>query len=207
MAELPFPFVIPSPLVARCVVASAVVIGALVAAATPVVEPVPPPAPEALDVVVVEHGLPARATWSAVQPSGGCWFFSGPEGLGRDHALGADARIDRDGQALTLWFGDASFKGDVDAAGNVVLTHQGSGDDNGSGWLYRETFTGTFHDDTLNAGYGYRECELDGRGGCPVVSRGHCTISGRVNVKVIEEPAPSRHEPEPQPAVEYDTPS
>ncbi|MDP2341179.1 MAG: hypothetical protein Q8O67_09485 [Deltaproteobacteria bacterium] len=220
MAALPLPFDLVNWRVARRVVLSGVFIAAVVAVATPIEEPPPRlpehvalaetipflTAPPVVDVVEVveDRSEAAVASWSKVKPSGGCWFFSGPDGLGRDHDLGSEARMLREGAALTVRFGTATFQGDVDARGRVVLQHKGDGADGGDGWLYNETLTGKLSGNTLVAQYAYRECELDGRGGCPVVSRGNCTISGAVTINAAPRVSERAPEPEPQPCVEYD---
>ena len=194
MAVLALPIALDSPWLARCVVGCAVLAGAALVVG---ITPAPAPARPAVEVAVIKDppvlapivdivdvvdvvdapGAPVRATWSRVAQTPGCWFFSGPAGLGRDHDLGTAARWSRDGDTLSAWFGSARFVGDVDVDGNVVLAHRGAGADGNSGWLYDERVSGKLVGGALVAAYTYRECELDGRGHCPVLSRGQCTIS------------------------------
>ena len=207
MRALPAPLGVDVPTLLRRVAKTAVVIAVVGA----VVSPFLPARVEGPVLVSVPEdwvrGAPSHARWTGVQPSGGCWFFSGPGQLGRDRQLGSAVVVERSADRLAVAFDGARFEGALGPDGTVVLLRESGGVDGVSAWRTRETLTGRFSNETLVADYGYRECQFDGQGGCPEVSRGDCRIHAAVTVTPTPTPAPpTRQRPkdwdEPLPCVE-----
>lgn len=114
----------------------------------------------------------ARVHYAQVDSSTACFFFSGPEDLGRETTLGAQATWRRDGVSVTLDFGEGVlFRGREGET--VELTRDSTYEYSGI-WTVRERIVGTMHGQTFDGEYSYEEC--DGRSECP----GRCTIRARV---------------------------
>ncbi len=79
--------------------------------------------------------------WSSVVDTPPCFYFSGPEALGRDDHLGTHAILSTDAQRIRLDFGDnVVFSGEL-RNGHVSL-HRSSSHDFGSGkWEADESIT------------------------------------------------------------------
>jgi hypothetical protein len=139
-----------------------------------------PPVVDPLTPIETGKGQPtananARAQWNGIRRSEGCWFFSGPAPLGRDHRYGDRARLEKDGATMTLRFGDAVFTGRNDN-GRVRLHRELT--NKGEGWRVSELITGSLRQGELVARYRYRECALDETGACELGAQpgDHCTI-------------------------------
>jgi hypothetical protein len=171
---------------------------------TSVVAPSPPPTMEQLRALLAQAPKPviddepaltrvratkgavtknanARARWNGIQKSPGCWFFSGPAPLGRDHQYGESARLEENGKQVTVRFGGAAFTGD-NVDGRVTLRRaMKKGDD---GWRFEETIRGSLKDGVLVGRYLYRECSLDESGTCVLgaTSQDHCRIEAFLHV-------------------------
>lgn len=126
----------------------------------------PPPTTEEVDE---PEGVAVNVQWSGVHATDGCFFFSGPAGLGRDDALGDRACVVVGGRASAS-FGGATFTG---VGGR--LTRQSTHDFDGP-WTVTEALTGALSDDGAFSGtYAYRECEKGRQ--CP----GRCRIEATVS--------------------------
>jgi hypothetical protein len=150
-------------------------------------ETTPPMQTQSSGVVVVEIGAvtsapaappppprgaaPMQVQWSDVTSSGGCFFFSGPDSLGRDDHLGARASYAQDGQTARLAFdGRVVFEGYLATQPFTLVrtsVHQYSGT-----WSVRETFAldplgqgafrGRYHYDELDpSGNPTGSCNID----------------------------------------------
>lgn len=175
-----------SSLATNLVVRVAVVV-AVNAAILVAVAPAPPPPPQQ-PLPVLLPSVPSAvgvgvASWREIESTPGCWFFSGPGALGRDHRLGHRADVRQDGDHLVVSFGDAAFAGDIDAGGHVTLARDDDGRDGRESWRTHEEIGGTVVGDLFVGRYDYAECEVDGAGACRA-SRGDCHISAAVTINV-----------------------
>jgi hypothetical protein len=129
-------------------------------------------------------------TWTNVSRTGGCFFFSGPVGLGRDTQLGDHARWEQSGTSAALVFGTARFVGDPSRK-PIVLARGARHDFNGP-WRITETIVGGWTKpaplaQTIMQGdcpefegtYGYQECNEGNPAECP----GRCVISAKISLK------------------------
>ena len=131
-----------------------------VGAVTQAPSPPPPPAEQ-----------PLQVQWSNVTSSQSCFFFSGPESLGRDDHLGARASYASDGRTARLVFdGRVMFEGFLGTQPFTLVrtsVHQYSGT-----WSVRETFAldplgqgafrGRYHYDELDpSGNPTGSCNID----------------------------------------------
>jgi hypothetical protein len=150
----------------------------------------------------VELGCPDVAgprelsvTWSKVSRAGGCFFFSGPVGLGRDTQLGDHARWEQTGTSAALVFGPARFVGDTSRK-PVVLARSALHDFHGP-WRITETIVGSWTKpaplaQTIMQGecpefegtYAYQECNEGNAAECP----GRCTISAQIRLSNRQSP-------------------
>jgi hypothetical protein len=125
-----------------------------------------------------------------VTRSSNCFFFSGPQGLGRDTTLGTSARWEEEGPSVALAFGVARFVGDPRRA-PLQLTRTANHEFNGR-WRITETITGQWSKpnavvQTLMQGecpefegtYAYQECHEGHPAECP----GPCVISAKIRLK------------------------
>ena len=146
-----------------------------------------PPPPTSGGVVVIEVGTvgngnpgpsPAmsprtvRLVWTEIQATDGCFFFSGPEALGRDDHLGVSAVWLDDGRSAQLAFDrQVVFTGYAPAA-TLVLTRTSAHEYGGDPWSVRETLAledigrderrGRYHYDELDlAGAPSGNCHID----------------------------------------------
>jgi len=144
--------------------------------------------PSATGVVVVEitggaevaspplprPDIPLRVQWFGVSSSQGCFFFSGPETLGRDDHLGARASYREDGQSAHLRFDGAvvfdGYMGTIPFTLVRTSVHEYSGR-----WSVRETFAlERLPNGVLRGGYHYDELGPTGD------ATGHCHIAASV---------------------------
>lgn len=132
----------------------------------------------------------AVVTWSNVRSTAGCFFFSGPQDLGRDDHLGGRARFEATTEGATLAFGAARFTG---ASAPEIHLSRTTTHDFGGAWRVTETLDGRWvtpaiqhHLDTpctdaaprtIEARYVYHEYE--GQASTP----GHCTITADVTIR------------------------
>lgn len=130
--------------------------------------PVPPIAPE-----TEGQGIKVAVHWSGVTATSGCFFFSGPNGLGRDDALGTTACV-TPGASARVSFGSAVFSGST--AGLVRRSSHRYGGE----WQAHERLDGALQSDGRFSGsYRYAECQV-GKA-CP----GSCAISATVRFEPI----------------------
>jgi hypothetical protein len=128
--------------------------------------------------------------WSNVTRSGGCFFFSGPEGLGRDTNLGTSARWEEGGSNVALVFGPARFVGEPGRA-PLTLVRTSGYEFNGR-WRVTETITGQWTKPAplvqtimleqcpeFEGTYAYQECHEGSPTECP----GHCVINAKIRIK------------------------
>ena len=172
-----------SNLVARVAVVVAVnaaILFVLIPAPAP-----PPPAPLLPQVLPAPSsgGGTGLASWREIESTPGCWFFSGPGALGRDHHLGHRAVVDNDDGHLVVSFGDAAFPGDVDASGHVTLARDDDGKDGTESWRTHEEIDGTVVGDTFVGRYDYAECKFDVDGAC-IKNGSDCHISSALTINV-----------------------
>ena len=99
-----------------------------------------------------------HTTWSNVlTPRDTCFYFSGPRG--RDTQLVGDAVLERDGDKVTMTWGNVAFTGTYrDSVLELQRrsTHQYSGQ-----WTTTEVIKGEYRAETgtVTAKYHYEECE------------------------------------------------
>jgi hypothetical protein len=120
-----------------------------------------------------------QVQWSNVQRTATCFFFSGPERLGRDDQLGSSAQWVVEGERVTLTFDQrATFRGTL--SGSRLDLHRRSSHDFGSKWAVEERISGTIVNGSFQGSYGYTECDTRRRETCP----GECTISADVRIEI-----------------------
>ena len=117
-----------------------------------------------------------RVKWRKTVLTRGCFYFSGPNRIGRDNKLGVRATLERRGfGSLRLSFGVALFEGTAHG-GKVRLTRKSDHGYQGSVWRTREMIVGTLRGGVLSGAYSYEECNTGGHKRCP----GHCRITARL---------------------------
>jgi hypothetical protein len=141
-----------------------------------------PPCPEA---GTVGDDMEVQVEWSSIVRTNGCWFFSGPPGIGRDDRLGTSAHWRRTGETATLAFESNTFSGTATRL-ERVSSHQ-----SGGAWTVHEVIEGAWQapsiarhettpcppsDATFAGTYVYHECEERARPACP----GTCTITANI---------------------------
>jgi hypothetical protein len=151
----------PPPPVSSGGTTTGVVVVEVGAVGGPVAQPSPP----------ARSDRPLQVQWSNVTSSSGCFFFSGPESLGRDDHLGAVASYASDGRTARLVFdGRVIFEGFLGTQPFTLVrtsVHQYSGT-----WSVRETFAldplgqgafrGRYHYDELDpSGNPTGSCNID----------------------------------------------
>jgi hypothetical protein len=134
-------------------------------------------APPALAAPPAAAGAPVgvAVVWQDVRRTAGCFYFSGPAGLGRNDALGDLATWSAAGGRATLTFAGGQVFTGVRAGPQVELTRRTTYSSGGA-WQVTEIIRGGFRGDVLEATYSYRECEAARPAACP----GNCTIEARV---------------------------
>lgn len=131
------------------------------------------PPPEETGADDETEGIAVAVQWSGVRATDGCFFFSGPAGLGRDDALGEAACVVV-GPRPAVDFGGARFTGAPSR-----MTRRSTHTYNGA-WTANEALTGALAESGGFSGtYSYAEC---GPGGpCP----GTCRIEASVTFTPI----------------------
>lgn len=125
---------------------------------------------------------PVTIRWAQVHESPGCYFFSGPNGLGVDDTLGTDADLRRVGDGVELEFGrNVIFRGT--SGGDDFLLRRTSSHRDGD-WKVHERIRGRFTRDAqgcpvIEAHYEYNECPCGHAGPC--VTR--CTIEADLEAR------------------------
>lgn len=118
--------------------------------------------------------------WGPAQTSSGCFYFSGPHGLGRDDQLGPRAGYVRAGNLVSLSFDGRLFEGKLE--GDRVELARRSQHDFGSVWTATETISGRVGGSDacvlFTGTYRYEECNGGGSDSCP----GPCTIAAPLTV-------------------------
>lgn len=117
-------------------------------------------------------------TWTVDSRSSGCFFFSGPAGLGRDTTLGPAALLTVSAQRGALDFAPGvKFVGARDGAA-LHLERRATYDFSGP-WHTRERIEARVDGNTLTATYVYNECSAatECSGGCEI--RAHLVGCGR----------------------------
>lgn len=117
-----------------------------------------------------------QVQWSNVSSSGGCFFFSGPDGLGRDDLLGTRATYLDGGQMARLWFDPrVVFEGYLATVPFTLVrtsVHEYSGR-----WSVRETFAlEALPGGVFRGRYHYDELDPSGN------PTGHCNIDALVTM-------------------------
>jgi hypothetical protein len=145
-----------------------------------------PPCPETNGTA--GDDIDVQVEWSSIVRTSGCWFFSGPPGVGRDDRLGTSAHWRRNGETATLAFGDLTF------SGSPMRLERVSSHDAGGAWTVQEVIEGEWRaatiarhettpcppsDATFVGTYVYHECEERTRPSCP----GRCTITANVTLR------------------------
>jgi hypothetical protein len=132
----------------------------------PEIPDVPPPQPQPQTNTKRMH-----STWTGVHVTEeSCWYFSGPDG--RDTKLSGDVVFSRDGEHVTMTWGNATFTGTY--RDNVLdlertTKHQFEGT-----WTTKERFHGDYVGGKVKAHYHYEECEAGAA--CP----NECSIEGEL---------------------------
>jgi len=114
-----------------------------------------------------------HSTWTGVRVTQeSCWYFSGPNG--RDTKLSGDVVFARDGEHVTMTWGNATFSGTY--RDNVLdlertTKHQFEGT-----WTTKERFHGDYVGGKVTAHYHYEECEAGAA--CP----NECRIEGELGL-------------------------
>ena len=145
--------------------------------------PLPAPPPPAAPPPRVPAAAPARPTsldavWSGIRTTPGCFFFSGPENLGRDTHLGADAAMVWEGDRVTLFFPPeaADFEGALDPEAGRLRVERRAGYDFDAKWEVREVIEGVWAGGGFDGTYHYEECTMAAFTPCA----GKCTIDARL---------------------------
>jgi hypothetical protein len=113
---------------------------------------------------------PVLVTWSNLRSTPGCFFFSGPESLGRDDHLGGFATLTTTAMGAELAFdGALVFSGA--ASGPTISVSRSAPHDFGGTWTSRETivlsrsgaaWVGTYHyDEHEGAATAPGTCHID----------------------------------------------
>jgi hypothetical protein len=110
-----------------------------------------------------------NVVWADVVATEGCFFFSGPQQLGRDTDLGSMASFTADRTALS--FGSVRFTGD-EGTYTRTQTHRFGGP-----WVIEETIAGHWEEGVFVGVYAYREREAT------ATAWGRCRIDARLAVK------------------------
>jgi len=114
-----------------------------------------------------------HSTWTGVRVTQeSCWYFSGPNG--RDTKLSGDVVFSRDGEHVTMTWGNATFSGTY--RDNVLdlertTKHQFEGT-----WTTKERFHGDYVGGKVTAHYHYEECAAGEA--CP----NECRIEGELGL-------------------------
>ncbi|HET9626864.1 MAG TPA: hypothetical protein VFP84_36140 [Kofleriaceae bacterium] len=110
--------------------------------------------------------------WRHVTSSDNCFFFSGPDG--RDDPLTSPAVVERDGEAVAITIGRATFTGTFRAG--ELFARRTSHHESLGAWTVTETLHGHYRDGLMTADYHYAECGPGPQGPCPA----RCTIDGKL---------------------------
>ena len=112
-------------------------------------KPVPPP-PESKTNTRRMH-----STWTGVHVTQeSCWYFSGPDG--RDTKLSGDVVFSRDGEHVTMTWGNATFTGTY--RDNVLDLERTTKHQFEGAWTTKERFHGDYVGGKVTAHYHYEEC-------------------------------------------------
>jgi hypothetical protein len=157
----------------------AMVMGVVLAASSAAsARPKPPDADPPVCRSLAEGTANVDAGWGRPTSSNSCFFFSGPYDLGRDDHLGNAAQYQRQGDQVTVRFGNLVFTGQ--ARGDRVRLRRVSDHSYGSTWTVTEVIDARFVQSNgctvLRGTYRYNECDTSRPQSCP----GTCTISAPV---------------------------
>ena len=118
-----------------------------------------------------------RVTWHDIKAADGCFFFSGPEGMGRDDNHGRKATIRRSGAEIVVAFEKTRFRGRIKKSGRFSAVRKAKYEYSGAQWETTETISGHWRGGKLDGRYSYEECDPTGEEGCPT----NCTIKAGVS--------------------------
>ncbi len=120
----------------------------------------------------------ATVTWTKVSATAGCWFFVGPEDIGRDQRLGVDACVSRRGDDLTISVSGVPFRGKL-MSSPVALSRRSTHEHGGS-WTVEQHLSlvpARSGAATLSGTYRYTECEPNER-----TCTGTCQIRADITI-------------------------
>jgi hypothetical protein len=119
----------------------------------------------------------ASIAWNVTETTPPCFFFSGPEQLGRDDHLGEHGYWIERGGRFELSFGPGITFGGERTREGVTLSRRSVHDFEGK-WVATETLRLERRDGAWIGTYGYTECEVRAPETCP----GHCVVTASVQI-------------------------
>ena len=121
----------------------------------------------------------AVVTWNNVSATAGCWFFVGPEDIGRDQRLGEDACVSRRGDEVTVSISGVPFRGRATVP-TAALSRRSTHEHNGR-WLVEQRLVLSGDSPVVRGSYTYTECEPTERG-----CTGTCQIRADVEIRITQ---------------------